>query len=49
MLLMNLSSEDIIRLESGVVQLFVEAQSDCPRVFYLPSLGVWSAAVSETA
>ncbi|KAI0337338.1 AAA-domain-containing protein [Trametopsis cervina] len=45
----NLMSDSTRTPEAAIVQLFVEAKRHQPSVVYIPSLGAWCAAVSETA
>jgi hypothetical protein len=36
-------------VEAGLVQLFVEAKRHQPSVIFIPSLGQWASAISDTA
>ncbi|KAL1702957.1 hypothetical protein EV121DRAFT_209023 [Schizophyllum commune] len=45
----SLLSDSTRTVEAAIVQLFVEAKRHQPSVIYIPSLEVWSSAVSDTA
>ncbi|TRM68712.1 hypothetical protein BD626DRAFT_394810 [Schizophyllum amplum] len=45
----TLMSDSTRTPEAAIVQLFVEAKRHQPSVIYIPSLEVWSAAISDTA
>ncbi|KAL1747783.1 hypothetical protein HDZ31DRAFT_31149 [Schizophyllum fasciatum] len=45
----TLLSDSTRTVEAAIVQLFIEAKRHQPSVIYIPSLEVWSSAVSDTA